>query len=357
VLHHQLDVRDGLDGCGRAALLGLEQAPRRGRAWSPLHRALEVALRFKNESTYWPWAACEAAYRLGQPFVTRYPLVKPLGNFGTVDGVPPGGPMVVDAQVSDIARALFEDLIPRPSRDGLANYPHDTPLAARLTVLLLNGSAPGAPGPFLLPPHNLREVAEACLHLVRFPRSPADDLDDLILGPDFPTGGEIPVEDRGAIRDLYERGSCRLRLRATFETVATGTSGRSALVISSLPYLVPKGPLVQRIGALASEGELPGVEAVRDDSAPPDRPVRIVLDLAADAIPDAITARLLALTPLESCYACSLWPWRSLRHLIGDFLATRGPDPVATAREIILLRDRFADPRRTRNEKPAAART
>jgi len=346
LLHHQLDLRDGLDGCGRAALLGLEQAPRRGGTWSPLHRALEVALRFKNEATWWPWAACEPLYRLAQPWVTRYPLVKGLGNFGSIDGGAPGGPMVVEGHVSDLARAAFEDVIPRPSRDGLRHYPHDTPLAARLPFLLLNGSAPGAPGPFLLPPHNLREVAEALILLTRDVDTPVDDLLDVLLGPDFPTGGEVDAE-ASDLDGLYRRGRGTVRLRATVDLVE---GPPAALVVTSLPYLVARTPVVRELAARVEDGEFPGVEGVRDESAPPDVPVRIVIDLApgaADASPGTTLDRLHALTPLAATYACTLRPWRSIGHLLRDFLATR-PDAIAAARDAIKLRDRFGDERRTR---------
>ncbi len=244
-------------------------------------------------------AIYDAMARLAQPFAMRYPLVDGQGNFGNIDGDNPAASRYTEARLTLAAEALMEGLAEdavdfRPNYDGTLSEP--VVLPAAFPNLLANGSSGIAVGMATnIPPHNLHELIDACLHLIKSPEARDETLVALVPGPDFPTGG-VMVESRETILEAYRTGRGSLRLRARWQIEELGR-GTWQIVVTEIPYQVQKSKLIERLAELIQTKKLPILADVRDESA---EDIRIILEPKARSIdPEALMGALFRVSDLE----------------------------------------------------------
>jgi DNA gyrase subunit A len=220
----------------------------------------------------------DALVRMAQDFSMRYPLIDGQGNFGSVDGDPPAAMRYTEARLARIAAALLED-IDKETVDFKPNYDESEyepeVLPTRIPNLLVNGSEGIAVGmASKIPPHNLREIVEACIALVQNPAIQLPKLIEMVQGPDFPTGGIIL--GREGIYDYFKNGRGSIKVRAKAATEKMGKD-REAIIVTELPYQVNKARLIEYSAGLVNEKKLEGISEIRDES---DRDgMRIVFEL------------------------------------------------------------------------------
>ena len=240
----------------------------------------------------------DALVRLGQDFSLRYPLVDKHGNFGTIDGDPPAAYRYTEARMSKMALYMVAD-INKDTIDYDPNYDDSLKeprvLPSRFPNLLVNGSTGIAVGMATnIPPHNLREVIDACVALIRNPDLGLEGLMEHIQGPDFPTGGIIM--GRSGIRAAYATGRGKITLRAR-TNIEEDSKGRSSIVVTEIPYMINKTRILENVAALVKDGRIPGISFIRDES---DREgMRIVFELKRDAIPQVVLNQLFSYSSLQ----------------------------------------------------------
>jgi len=244
-------------------------------------------------------AVYEALVRLAQDFAQRYPLVDGHGNFGNIDGDNAAAMRYTESRLTEVAEALLRGIDEntvdfRPTYDGEAMEP--VVLPARFPNLLANGASGIAVGMATsIPPHNAAELCSALVHLVKHPRASIGDLLAHVPGPDFPTGGVL-VEEPDALREAYATGRGSFRLRARWE-VEKLSHGAFQVIVTEMPYQVPKSRLVERIAALLEEKKLPLLADVRDQST---GEVRLVLEPKSRNVdPAVLMESLFRATELE----------------------------------------------------------
>src|SRR5215211_4561894 len=245
-------------------------------------------------------AAYDALVRMAQDFAQRYPLVDRQGNFGNIDGDNPAAQRYTEARMTEVARLLLEGIEEdavdfRPNYDGQEEEPIVLPAA--FPNLLANGSQGIAVGMATsIPPHNAAELCDAALYLVSHPKATSDQLLTFVPGPDFPTGG-IVVDRQEAIAETYRTGRGSFRVRARWKKEDTGR-GTWAIVVTEIPYGVPRSRLIEKIAELLQEKKLPLLADVRDESA---EDVRVVLEPRSRTVdPVILMESLFRLTELES---------------------------------------------------------
>lgn len=249
-------------------------------------------------------AVYDALVRMAQDFSLRMPLINGHGNFGSVDNDPPAAMRYTESRLHALTTdALLED-IESETVDFVDNFDgsqqEPTVLPARIPQLLLNGSSGIAVGMATnIPPHNLGELLDGLQALIADPEIGDRELQSLIPGPDFPTGGQIL--GRSGIREIYltGRGSVTMRGVASVETLEVpGRPDRDAVIITQLPYQTNKAALIERIAELVNDKKLEGISDIRDES---DRDgMRVVIELRRDAYPQVVLNNLFKLTPLQS---------------------------------------------------------
>ncbi|MGH7562610.1 MAG: DNA gyrase subunit A [Gemmatimonadales bacterium] len=244
----------------------------------------------------------DAMVRMVQEFSLRYPLVDGQGNFGSVDGDPAAAYRYTEARLTRVAIAMLEDIDKRtvdfqPNFDDRLEEP--TVLPARVPNLLVNGSSGIAVGMATnIPPHNLREVAQAVEHLVDQPEASLEDLLGFITGPDFPTGGYIYGTE--GLKEAYRTGRGKVIMRARAQVEEKPSSGKAAIVVTEIPYQVNKATLHKDIANLVNEKRLEGISDVRDES---DRDgMRLVIELKRDANPSVVINQLYKHTAMQSTF-------------------------------------------------------
>ncbi len=244
-------------------------------------------------------AVYDALVRLAQGFAQRYTLVDGQGNFGNVDGDNAAAMRYTEARLTDFAMALLEGIDEdavdfRETYDGEDSEP--VVLPAAVPNLLANGSSGIAVGMATsIPPHNLEELCDAALYLIRNPNAGAEKLIDFVPGPDFPTGGVI-VETRAAIIEAYNTGRGGFRVRARWSREDTGRGGYQ-IVVTEIPYQVQKSRLIEKIAELMEARKLPLVGDIRDESA---EDIRIVIEPKSRSVdPTLLMESLFKLTELE----------------------------------------------------------
>ena len=270
----------------------------------------------------------DAMVRLAQDFSMRYPLVDGHGNFGSVDGDPPAAYRYTEARMSKLANEMLRDIEKDtvnwvPNFDESRSEPHVLP--SRFPNLLVNGSSGIAVGMATnIPPHNLREVIDACICVLDDPEATLADLMQHIQGPDFPTKGIIL--GRSGIRAAYAtgRGRITVRGRAEFEEFS---HDRIRIIIHELPYQVNKKSLVENIAEQVKDKRLEGISDLRDES---DRNgMRVVVELKKDANPQVVLNRLYAQTALQTTFSVNMLALvngqtqpriLSLRHVLDEYL-------------------------------------
>ena len=299
IMHRALpDARDGLKPVHRRILYAMRE----------LRLAPNGAFRKSAKITgdvmgnYHPHgdaAIYDAMARLAQDFAMRYPLVNGQGNFGNIDGDNPAAARYTEARLAQASEALMEGLAEdavdfRPNYDGTLQEP--VVLPAAFPNLLANGSSGIAVGMATnIPPHNLHELIDACLHLIKTPDARDDTLAGIVQGPDFPTGGVI-VESPESIAATYRNGRGAFRLRAKWEQQDLGR-GQWQIVVTEIPYQVQKSKLIERLAELIQTRRIPILADVRDESADD---VRIVLEPKSRSVdPEQLMAALFKVSDLE----------------------------------------------------------
>jgi DNA gyrase subunit A len=328
------DVRDGLKPVQRRILYAMHElglTPDR-----PYRKCARVVGDVLGK--YHPHgdqAVYDALVRLVQTFASRNPLLDGHGNFGSVDDDPPAAMRYTETRLAPIANEALLDEIGddtvdfAPNFDGSQQEP--TVLPAQLPFLILNGCTGIAVGMATsIPPHNLGEVVDALIALVRKPDLSDEKLLELVPGPDFPTGGEVLVGS--GVRDTYltGRGSIPMRGVAHIEEVQPGKGRhrRSAVVITELPYQLSKAGWIEKLAEQVNDGKIGGIADIRDES---DREgMRVVVELRRDANAETVLADLQRRTSLQSNFGAILLALvngqpvqLSLRQLLQEFLEYR----------------------------------
>lgn len=292
------DVRDGLKPVQRRILYSMwESGLRPDRPYRKCASAVGEVMK-----TYHPHgdsSIYDALVRLAQDFTTREPLVDGHGNFGSIDGDPPAAMRYTEARLSPLAMELLEG-IDEDTVDEVENYDgYDTEpvvLPARFPNLLVNGASGIAVGmATTIPPHNLGEVIDACLHLVKRPDATVDDLMRFVPAPDLPGGARIV--DGPGIRDAYVSGRGGITVEAV-ATTETRAGNLPRIIVTEIPYQVNKASLLERIAGLVAERRIDDIRDLRDESSRDG--MRIVIECKRGADPAAVLARLYRLTDLRS---------------------------------------------------------
>jgi topoisomerase-4 subunit A len=306
IMHRALpDVRDGLKPVHRRILFAMREL---GLDPDGGYRkcAKIVGETMGNFHPHGNQAIYDALARLAQDFSVRYPLVDGQGNFGNIDGDNPAAERYTEARLTDVATQLLdgidEDTVDfRPNYDGREQEPSVLP--ANFPNLLANGTSGIAVGMATsVPPHNLEELANALLHLIKHPNASIEKLVEYVPGPDFPTGGVI-VEPRESILEAYKTGRGGFRVRARWEKEELGRGGYQ-IVVTEMPYQVQKAKLVERIAELMSDKKLQLLGDIRDES---DENVRLVLEPKVRTTdPMLLMESLFKLTELEIRFSLNM---------------------------------------------------
>lgn len=298
------DVRDGLKPVHRRILYTMHE---NGFDWNkPYKKSSRIVGDVMGK--YHPHgdsAIYDALVRMAQDFSMRLPLIDGQGNFGSVDGDPPAAMRYTESRLEKVAHTLLED-IDKDTVDFQDNYDgsesEPTVLPARYPNLLVNGAGGIAVGMATnIPPHNLVEVIDGCIAYMDDPEITIDELNQIIPGPDFPTGGFIL--GRSGIRSAYHkgRGSVVMRGRVHEEEIR---KDRHALIVTEIPYQVNKSTMIEKIAELVREKRIEGISDIRDES---DRQgMRVVIELKRDAVPDVILNQLYRFSQLQTSFGCNM---------------------------------------------------
>jgi len=298
------DVRDGLKPVHRRIIYAMNQLNlTSGRPYKKSAAIVgEVLAKFHPHGDQ---AVYDTLVRMAQDFSLRYPLVDGQGNFGSVDGDPPAAYRYTEARMSRCAELLLEDIDRdtvgfRPNFDGSTVEPEVLPSA--IPNLLVNGSAGIAVGMATnIPPHNLREVIDACVVLIDDPDADLSAIMRVLPGPDFPTAGYIYGRD--GILEAYRTGRGRVVLRARIAAEQL-KGGREALIVTEIPYQVNKANLLQETAALVRDKKITGITEVRDES---DRDgMRIVLELRKGEPSQIVINQLYKHTQMQNTFGVIL---------------------------------------------------
>jgi DNA gyrase subunit A len=321
------DVRDGLKPVHRRILYAMKEL---GLLPGAKFRksALVVGDVLGKYHPHGDIAVYDSMTKMAQEFSYRYPLVLGQGNFGSIDGDSPAAMRYTEAKISRIADALLADLDKEtvawnPNYDATREEPRVLPAA--LPNLLLNGTLGIAVGMATnIPPHNLREVVAATVHLIENPDATTDDLLSFVKGPDFPLGGV--AFSHTDIKHAYGSGKGPVVVRGEAEIVDDGKKD-TRIIITSIPYRVNKSELISRIADLVQEKKLEGIRDLRDEST---SDIRVVVELKGTAHPQAVLNALYKHTELESTFHYNMLAlvdgvpeMLSLSGMLGHFLKHR----------------------------------
>ncbi len=334
------DVRDGLKPVHRRILYamledGLSAGAKTRKSATVVGSTLGRYHPHGDASVY------DALARMAQDFSLRYPLIIGQGNFGSVDGDPPAAMRYTECKMSKIGDNLLED-INKETVDFVENFDgtrkEPLVLPSPLPQLLLNGSLGIAVGMATnIPPHNLSEVVDACVHLIENPKADTEDLFQFIKGPDFPLGGSIFSQKE--ILEAYSQGKGPIITRGKAEIAESEKSGKSQIVITEIPFQSQKSTLLEQFASLVQEKKVEGVKDIRDES---DKDgLRIVLELQKDAYPQKILNRLYKFTDLQKTFYLNMLALvdgiqpktLSLAEVLGYFLSHR--------QEVVLRRTKY----------------
>lgn len=296
------DVRDGLKPVHRRILYVMQQL---GLQHNRPYRkcASIVGDTLGNYHPHGDQPVYEALVRMAQPWNMRYPLIDGQGNFGSIDGDSPAAYRYTEARMEAITAEMLADLDKQTidmqdNFDGRLKEP--TVLPAAIPNLLVNGSYGIAVGMATsCPPHNLREVCDAVVHLIENPDATSRQLMRFVQGPDFPTGGII--YGATGLVEAYETGRGRIQLRAKVSTETNKTTGKEYLIVSEIPYQVNKSRLMENIAELVREKVIEGISDLRDES---DKDgMRIVIELRKGDEPEVVLNQLYKHTQLQDTHS------------------------------------------------------
>src|SRR5687767_3511443 len=299
------DARDGLKPVHRRVLFAMHE---QNNDWN---RPFKKSARIVGDvmGKYHPHgdtAIYDTIVRMAQPFSLRHMLVDGQGNFGSVDGDNAAAMRYTEIRLAKIAHEMLADIDKEtvdfgPNYDGSEREPLVLP--SKLPNLLVNGSAGIAVGMATnVPPHNLNEVVDACLHLLRNPQASVDELMEIIPAPDFPTAGII--YGLAGVREGYRTGRGRVVMRAKchFEEIDRGQ--RQAIIVDEIPYQVNKKTLLERIAELVNEKKLEGISHIQDES---DKSgMRVVIELKRGEVPEVVLNNLYKQTQLQDTFGINM---------------------------------------------------
>jgi len=296
------DVRDGLKPVHRRCLFGMwEQGNFHNKPYKKSARTVGYVLG--NYHPHGESAVYDTIVRMAQDFSMRYPLVDGQGNFGSLDGDSPAAMRYTEVRLTRLAAELIGDDIDKETVDWVPNYDGSTKeptvLPSKFPNLLVNGSTGIAVGMATnIPPHNLGEVVDATIEMIRRPDATLAQLMRKLPGPDFPTAAFI--HGAQGIRDAYKtgRGIVQVRARAVIEKAARGE--KESIVVTEIPYQVNKAKLVERIAELVNEKKIEGIADLRDETSR--EGVRIVVELKRGENAQVVLNQLYALTPMQSTF-------------------------------------------------------
>ena len=333
------DVRDGLKPVHRRILYSMEE--KNLRYSGPTRKCAKIVGDVLG--SYHPHgdaSVYDALVRLGQDFSLRYPVIHPQGNFGTIGGDPPAAYRYTEAKMARLAESMVED-IKKDTVDFIPNFDDSTQeptvLPGKFPFLLANGSSGIAVGMATnMPPHNLREIAQAVSAYIDNPDITIDELSKYIKGPDFPTGGII--FGKKGIRQAFKTGRGKILVRGRFN-IEVDKKGKETIIFTEVPYQLNTTALVAKIGELAREKVIEGIAAVNDETS--DRAgLRLVIELKRGAIAKVVLNQLFSKTALQSSFGVinlALVDGRpqtlTLKQLVGYFVAHR--------QEVVTRRVRF----------------
>jgi DNA gyrase subunit A len=294
------DVRDGLKPVHRRVLFGMnELGLASGRAYKKSARVVgEVLGKYHPHGDK---AVYDTIVRLVQDFSMRYPLIDGQGNFGSVDGDAPAAMRYTEVRLSRISELMLTDLEKNtveftPNFDDTLKEP--TVLPSVLPNLLVNGSSGIAVGMATnIPPHNLTEVVNGLIAIIKDPKIPTDKLIKFITAPDFPTGGIIWGYD--GVKDAYETGRGKIIVRAK-ANIEVGKGDRESIIINELPYQVNKASLIENIAILVRDKKIEDIADIRDES--DKEGLRIVIDLKKGAASNVILNNLFKHTQMQATF-------------------------------------------------------
>ncbi|MDD3072363.1 MAG: DNA gyrase subunit A [Candidatus Pacebacteria bacterium] len=333
------DVRDGLKPVHRRIL------------YTMLEEGLRHNAKFRKSATvvgstlgrYHPhgdMAVYDALVRMAQDFSLRYPLIQGQGNFGSIDNDPAAAPRYTECKMSKIGEEMLLG-IEKGTVDFTENYDgtrkEPAVLPSPLPQLILNGSMGIAVGMATnIPPHNLREVADALIYLIDNPDASSEDLFKFVKGPDFPTGGII--FGKKDIISAYSQGKGPIVVRGKAE-IKEDKSGKNQIIINEIPYQTQKSSLVEQFARLVKEKKLIGIKDIRDES--DKEGMRVVFDLQRDAFPQKILNKLYKFTDLQRTFHLNMLALTervqpkvlSLSEVLSQFIAHR--------KEVIVRRTKY----------------
>jgi DNA gyrase subunit A len=337
------DVRDGLKPVHRRVLYAMHEA---GNHWN---RSYVKCARVVGEvmGKYHPHgdnAIYDTLVRMAQDFSLRYMLIDGQGNFGSIDGDSAAAMRYTECRLDKIAAELLADIDKEtvnfvPNYDGKEREPSVLP--SKIPNLLINGSAGIAVGMATnVPPHNLSEVIDGCLALLRRPETTVDELIELIPAPDFPTAGIIYGLD--GVREGYRTGRGRVVMRAKMHFEEIDKGARSAIIVDELPYQVNKRVLLERIAEMVNEKRLEGISDIRDES---DKSgMRVVFELKRNEVPEVVLNNLYKQTQLQDTFGVNMVALvdgqprlLNLKQMLDAFLSHRRE--VVTRRTVFELKE------------------
>lgn len=306
IMHRALpDARDGLKPVHRRILFAMREL--RLSSSGGFRKSAKISGDVMgNYHPHGDAAIYDAMARLAQDFNVRYPLVDGQGNFGNIDGDNPAASRYTEARMTAVAEALLEGLNEnavdfRENYDGTLTEP--VVLPAQFPNLLANGSSGIAVGMATnIPPHNIAELCDACLHLIKTPDARDDTLLNYVPGPDFPTGGII-VEPPEAIAQAYRTGKGGFRLRCRYEIEDLGR-GQWQIVVTEIPYQVQKSKLIEKLAEVIQTKKVPILGDVRDESADD---IRLILEPRSKNVdPDVLMGMLYRNSDLEVRFSLNM---------------------------------------------------
>jgi len=333
------DVRDGLKPVHRRILYAMHDLGNyHNRSYKKSARVVgDVIGKYHPHGDS---AVYDALVRMAQEFSMRDTLVDGQGNFGSIDGDAAAAMRYTEVRMARLCSEFLGDIEKqtvdfRPNYDNTMQEPAVLP--TKVPNLLLNGTTGIAVGMATnIPPHNLGELIDGCVHLLDNPDCSVQDLMAFVKGPDFPTGGL--VYGGQGLFDAYTTGRGSIRIRGVVEVEEAGKGKKDAIVIREIPYALNKSTLVEKIAALVHEKRIDGVADLRDES--DRRGIRIVLDLKRGAIADIIINALYKYTPLETSFGINMMAvvgkrpmLLNLKSVLDHFLDHR--------REVVIRRTRF----------------
>lgn len=299
------DVRDGLKPVHRRVLYAMHEL---GNDWNKPYKksARVVGDVIGKYHPHGDVAVYDTIVRMAQSFSMRYQIVDGQGNFGSVDGDPPAAMRYTEVRMKKFAHALLADL-EKDTVDFIPNYDESefmpSVLPTRIPNLLVNGSSGIAVGMATnIPPHNLGEIIDACVALIRNPHLTLDELMEYVPGPDLPTSGII--NGRAGIIEAYRTGRGRMFIRSRSDVETDERSGKQSIIINELPYQVNKARLIERVAELVKDKKIEGITGLRDES---DKDgIRVVIELRRGESAEVVLNNLYTQTQLQVVFGINM---------------------------------------------------